>query len=152
MSFLQGSASNNKKVTCYSWVIIILALIGILNVALQWFGGELSTDYMLKNVPGISVDIINIVIISILSFSVISALIKLFIGIKGLKEVKGTSKGAGYITLAKIWLFFEVIALIAGIIGIFNGERNYITLLSSLAFVIILYDFSKSCKEIREGR
>lgn len=135
---------DKKMLKAYSTLFLLLAGVNVYN-----------TIYTLVfNMPDISdLEVSKEMFIGLsIGLLVIIVLAELFLGIKGLNEVKGKGKGTGHITLAKVVLVFYVIGTIFGIIDFINTKQDIVSILTSIGSTLIIYLYIRSAKALRKNK
>lgn len=126
----------------YAYIFIFLAIWGVIRIFLDTTdlaAAVATTGLPEKTIMGIA-----------LGLAVVTGLVELFLGVKALKQIKGTVKGTGYITLAKVIFVFYVIGLISTIFAVINKTENILNLLTTAVSVIVLFDYIRISSKLKE--
>lgn len=139
--------NSKKTLKIYGILFIFLAVCDVGILALNYFLG----DFKEINVEGISENIIQGVTIALAVVIVIIALIKLFLGIRGIQQSNGTCKGKSHITIAKIVTVISIISVIASIPELKLETSVIINLLDEVVTISILFDYIRNSKKLMNG-
>jgi len=142
--------TNNKKIRIYSILWIVLALVSIFECASSFLT---SNSNPLGEMDATTASILNVVAgISVVTVA-IDVLVKLFFAYKGFQEIKEKNKGSGYITFAYVILVIDAINLASDVYSIItNKSLDLVSLCSAIVNTLILWDYAKTCNEIRSER
>lgn len=142
--------NSKKTLKIYGILFIFLAILDVGMFALNYFLGDFKEKWNM-NVVGISENTIQGVTIAFVLVILIIALIKLFLGIRGIQQSNGTYKGKSHITIAKIVIVMSIISVIASIPGFKLETSVIINLLGNIVTISILFDYIKNSKKLMNG-
>lgn len=137
-----------KDLTIFSKLFICLGALDLISIVTNYFMGV----YDPKNVPDVSLDVAKAIMITAIVIAVIASLVKFYLGFKGLNQAKGTGKGTSHITISKILLVFFVIIFAVGAYGLIKDSSTWLSVLSDLASIIILFTYISSATKLKEGK
>lgn len=92
--------------------------------------------------------IATIVFAAVIGVSVLTYLVTLYIGVKGLRQANGKCKGGANITLAKILFVLNIIGLAGDTYSIVCGHPDIQYIGQTLIYISILYPYIKSAKNV----
>ncbi len=79
----------------------------------------------------------------------IDIIFNIYLGVKGLKEVKGENQGKAHITVALILLILEVISLPIVIISFTKGETSLLQLCEAILSCCVVLQYYITCKKLK---
>ena len=79
----------------------------------------------------------------------IDVVLDLYLGAKGLKEVKGENEGTVHITVALVLLVLQVISVPFIIISMTKGETSWLALAEAAVSCIVVWEYYSNCKKIK---
>lgn len=131
-----------KKVKICSWLLIALAVYDVFSFVLVFFQAASL---------GLTADVIIAMAAMSLVSAVVGVLCKVFLSVKGFKEVKGENKGTGYIKFTYVLLALQLIIAVLSIVGIFSGTSvDWLRVCIQLISVCVLFFFALSAKQLHE--
>lgn len=133
---------NKKLLKFYSIFFLFLAFVDLIMILSNFIGGDVQKLWNTQ-IDGLSVGLAHGFIIFLIGIIVLIALIKLFLGIKGLQQSNGKVSGKLHIILAKIGLFFMGIVVIFSII-----DFDLRVLIDNLISFMVLFDYKKLCQKL----
>ena len=149
----------NLKITSY--IIIILAIINIVLMGIGFANGQLRenaeklTEETINQTEGASNElgemketVVNMAVYGTIGATAIGVIFDLYLGIAGLRQAKGTSKGKANIILATIVFVIALIGLIPMIISLTKDQTAISSLFSSLAGLVIMFYYIKYAKKV----
>ena len=136
-----------RNLKIYSILFIVLAFIDIALLAFQTFDGYLADQVA---ATGVSTDIQNLAIIITWVIVAIVALIKLYVGIRGLCYSVGKTKKAGFITFMKVVLGLEIAGIVISCFAK-NGISGTNVLTYAINVIIIVY-FIKYAEDVKKNK
>ena len=141
---------NKKFLKLTSYAILLLAILSLLNVVAALFSDELNSVPIPADAPENTLLIAKIVIIVI---SLLILLPQIYVGLKGVSFAKKPDSSRAHIVWAKILFVLAVLAMISPIIEACKGNAiltNCLDALSSLAEVILFFDYIKFAKALQK--
>lgn len=138
---------SKKNLKIYSWLFIFLGAWDILTLFLNYLDGQFNIG-KIATTAKISESLAQTGVIIVLVIAIAIALVKFYVGFKGLNQVNGKSKSKGYLTILKVILVFEIIYFVLSIISIFSGKFNWSDFFGTLATIVIVWDFLKTAKNL----
>ena len=151
----------NLKITSY--VIIILAIFNIVLMGINFATGELRenakklTEESISQTEGASEElggnedkVVDMAVYGVIGITAIGVLFDLYLGIAGLRQANGTSKGKANIILATIVFVLALIGLVLMIISLTKDQTSISSLISSLASLIIMFYYIRYAKKVVE--
>lgn len=133
-----------RNIRYYSIFFFFLAAWDVLTLIMGYFDG----DFKIQNFTSDGIDdsaaigIIAFILIVTLFF----ALLKVFVGLRGLNEAKGSGSTKGLFPLLVFLLVLEIIALLVLIASAVGGNPDIPELCGSAATVLIIFDFLRCIK------
>ena len=79
----------------------------------------------------------------------IDVVLDLYLGSKGLKEVKGENEGNAHITVALVLLVLQVICIPFIIISMTKGEGSWLQLAEAVVSCIVVWEYYSNCKKLK---
>lgn len=137
------------NVKIYSYLFIFLGIWDIVLLALDFFNGKLNAKTIATS-ANVSTTLVSNVLIGIIIIVVIFALLKAWIGYKGFKIAEKKSSSNSLIKVLKFIFVIEIISLIILVTSIFQKNANYTEILSTLANVLIIWDYIRNIKLIKK--
>lgn len=136
-----------KNLKIWSELYIILAILDVVSLIGAYLAGQFDVSSIPKNLQ-------TGVLIFVISVCIIMILIKLLLGVQGLRQVNGTNKGTGHITLAKVTLIFLVLILIGSVVEVIKAvnTRTITDLSSNLFSFIVIFEYIKYAKYLKENK
>lgn len=129
-----------KTVTICSWLLIALAVVDAVSFAVVCFQ---AAGY------GFTMDVIIAMAAMSAVSTVVGILCKVFLSVKGFKEVKGTNKGTRYVVFAYVLFVLEVIAIALSLAGLFSGSSvNWLQFLPQLTAACVFFCFARFAKQL----
>lgn len=129
-----------KNLRIYSWIFIFLGFFDIISIVIDYLAGDFNVDTELMGVSQIA--FVIAMVITIIVFAIVVS-IKLFLGIRGLRQVQGKTKGKSHIVIAKIGFVIFAIALIGTIFSLTKNTSEIKSLLSNVIAILLLYEYIK---------
>lgn len=143
-----GNEKNDLYI--YSLLFLVLAVISVVDLIVSLVGGDLAVAKIIE-LTGTTEEIARVSVIIGVSIGVLSILFLLYLGIMGIRQVKGLRTGSLHIVLATIGVVFLAIALITEMYNIFTSpNKNWIGLLSSLGSVLIGILYIRAAKTLKK--
>ena len=156
-------SKKNLKVTSY--VIIVLAIVNVILLGIGFATGELRenakklTEESISQTEGASAElggmeerVVDMAVYGTIGATAIGVLFDVYLGIAGLRQANGTSKGKANIILATIVLVIALIGLIPMIISLTKDQTSISSLFSSLAGLIIMFYYIRYAKKVVEEK
>ena len=146
----------NLKITSY--VIIILAIFNIVLMGIGFATGELREnakklmEESISQTEEVYEEVIDMTVNGTIVASTIGVLFDLYLGIAGLRQAKGTSKGKANIILAIIIFVIALIGLIPMIVSLAKNQTNISSLFSELAGLLIMFYYIRYAKKVVEQK
>lgn len=131
----------------FSTLFIALGICDIVSFLITYLSGSLKQD-KLASIG--NVDVEKIVIIALIVCVVITFLVKLFLGIKGIRQSLGKSKGKSNIVIATIIFVLLIIFTVMAVVALIQKNGSVFDLLTYIANLIIVFYYIKSAKEVVE--
>ncbi len=97
-------------------------------------------------------EVIDRTVYGTIAASAIGVLFDLYLGIAGLRQAKGTSKGKDNIILATIVFVIALIGLIPMIASLSKNQTNISSLFSELAGLLIMFYYIRYAKKVVEQK
>ena len=154
---------NKKNLKVTSYVIIILAIFNIVLMGIGFATGELResaeklAEESISQTEGASEElgemkdkIVDMAVYGTIGAAVIGVLFDVYLGIAGLRQANGTSKGKVNIILATIVFVLAIIGLIPMIISLTKDQTNISSLFSSLLGLIIMFYYIRYARKVVE--
>ncbi len=151
----------NLKITSY--IIIILAILNIVLMGIRFATGELrenakklteesisQTEGASEELDGMEEKVVDMAVYGTIGGVAIGVLFDVYLGIAGLHQAKGTSKGKANIILATIVFVIGLIGLIPMIISLTKDQTSISSIFSSLAGLIIMFYYIRYAKKVVE--
>ena len=79
----------------------------------------------------------------------IDVVLDLYLGAKGLKEVKGENEGNTHITVALVLLVLQAISIPFIIISMTKGEGSWLSLAEAAVSCIVTFEYYSNCKKLK---
>ena len=79
----------------------------------------------------------------------IDVVLDLYLGAKGLKEVKGENEGSTHITVALVLFILQVISIPFIIISMTKGEGSWLSLAEAAVSCIVTFEYYSNCKKLK---
>ena len=156
---------NKKNLKITSYVIIILAIINIVLMGINFATGELrenakklteesisQTEGASEELGGMEDKVVDMAVYGTIGGAAIGILFDVYLGVAGLRQVKGTSKGKANIILATIVFVIGLIGLIPMIMSVTKDQTTISSLVSSLAGLIIMFYYIRYAKKVVEEK
>ena len=153
--------NNKQNLKITSYIIIILAIINIVLMGIDFANGHLrenaaklteesisQTEIASEELSEIKEKVANMAVYGTLGATAIGVIFDLYLGIAGLRQAKGTSKGKANIILATIVFVMALIGLIPMIFSLTKDQTSISSLFSSLAGLIIMFYYIKYAKKV----
>ncbi len=151
----------NLKITSY--VIIILAIFNMVLMGINFATGELrenakklteeyvsQTEGASEELGGMEDKVVDMAVYGAIGVTAIGVLFDVYLGIAGLRQANGTSKGKANIILATIVFVVALIGLIPMIGSLAKNPTNISSLFSSLLGLIIMFYYIRYAKKVVE--
>ena len=152
---------NKKNLKVTSYVIIILAIFNLVLMGIGFATGEirqnaenLATE-SISQIEGSSEDldamkgtVVDFTVYGTIGAATIGVLFDLYLGIAGLRQAKGTSKGRLNIILATIVFILACIGLVTMIVPLIKNQTSISSIFSSLASLLILFYYIRYAKKV----
>jgi hypothetical protein len=145
---------NRKKLHDYSIVMICLSVLNIFTftgTVISFLVDDAMKDALSKVEP----DIVGAVKVGLIVFTVFLAILAFsdaFIGLKGLKVSKEPNSDKGYITAAKVFLVFNIIAVVSLAFSLTDGAtpivEGILNLANAFIDTLIYICFIKAAKAV----
>ena len=149
----------NLKITSY--IIIILAIVNIVLMGIEFANGQLRenaeklTEQSIIQTEGASEElgdvkgtVVDMAVYGTIGATAIGVLFDVYLGIAGLRQAKGTSKGKVNIILATIVFVLACIGLISMIISLTKDQTSISSLVSSIAGLIIMFCYIRYARKV----
>ena len=134
-----------------SVIVLALAALSLLNILFELFFGEFNDAAIPAGSPD---NILLIAQIFILVVSILLLLPQFYVGFRGLKIAKNPDSSSGHIVWGYILIVFTAAGLISPFLALIQGEdafANVATLLSIAVDVVVLIEYVKYAKAVRDG-
>ena len=154
---------NKKNLKVTSYVIIILAIVNIVLMGISFADGELKenatklAEESISQVEGTSEElveikdrVVDIAVYGVIGATAVGVLVDLYLGIAGLRQAKGTSKGKANIILAIIIFVLAVMGLIPMIVSVVKDQTAISSIFSNLASLLIIFYYIKYARKVVE--
>ncbi len=150
---------NKKNLKITSYIIIILAIFNVVLFGIGFAKGELKDNIdkqveesisQNKELEDMKDKLTDITLYGTIGATAIGVLFDLYLGIAGLRQASGKSKGKVNIVLATIVFVFALIGLIPMIMQITKDQTTISSLVSSLAGLIIMFYYIRYAKKAIE--
>lgn len=125
-----------KDLKIFSNLFIFLGVWDIISFLIDYFFGSLTLEN-LKTMATPGVAIVSWIILIIVLIVLVA--IKMYLGIKGLQQVKGNTKGKGNVRLAKVIYVILIVCFILSLVTIFQGSGSYLDLINYVVNIIIIH-------------
>jgi hypothetical protein len=140
-----------KELQFYAIALLILAFFDLIMIALGYFAG----DYAMVSHESTVVKVItNVMIIVVLVCSLISVLVGVYLGVKGIMEAKKPTNGRLHIVVAKaIAIFNIVLAVITGLalFGSTDVSEDITTFGICVADAMFMFSYANAAKAVQNG-
>ena len=156
---------NKKNLKITSYVIIILAIFNIVLMGINFATGELrenakklteeyvsQTEGASAELSGVEDKVVDMAVYGTIGVVAIGVLFDVYLGIAGLRQAKGTSKGKVNIILATIVFVLALIGLIPMIISLTKNQTSISSLFSSVLGLIIMLYYIRYAKKVVEEK
>lgn len=137
--------ARNLKIN--SIVLIILSILDFIIMAGELMVEKIDIDTIMAD-ANTTEQIATIVFAAVIGVSVLTYLVTLYIGVKGLRQANGKCKGGANITWAKIMLVLNIIGFAGSIYDIIRGQMDIHYLCQELIYISIFYPYIKSAKNV----
>lgn len=136
-----------KNLKIWSELYIILAVLDVISL----IGAYLAGQFDVSNIPA---NMQTGVLVFTIGVCAIMILVKLLLGVQGLRQVNETNKGTGHITIAKIASFFVVLIVIGAVSEIVKvvSTTTITDLCSSIFSLIVIFEYIKYAKYLKENK
>ena len=138
-----------KNLKIYSIVFIIFAVCGTLMSLISLFTEELNVKSIAEQAQTDERTAL-IVIVLVVGIALESSLAFLFLGIQGLRQLKGKYNGGSHILIAQICSAIEVIIVVMDMYCVMNGSTGFHICLPHLIDLCFLIPYTKYAKSIRK--
>lgn len=141
--------NEERNIKIYGTLFIILGIWDFIQLALSYFSGTFDIE-SISSQSGTSIEMAKAVVVIIAIITILIALVKIFIGYRGVtfQKEKGLSKGfTKFITFILVIL---VIGLVLSIMGYVGKTVEFGSLLDDLISVTIVGGFLHSIKKVNE--
>ncbi len=135
-----------KKFNTYSSLFLVLA---ILDLVLLWLG--FTNENMLALLHGggsAAATALKALFLVTVVLGVILAILKFYVGIQGLRQIKGAAKGDLHLKVARGTMILSMISLILSLLMILKGGGDASDALLDLVAVIFLAQYVKLGKNL----
>ncbi len=125
-------------------IFAVLDLLVVLMSALVIAGAVTSSELAIldqANLKG------SLVVYTILL--VFNAFFELYLGSKGLKQVKGTYNGDEHIKVSLWLMIIEAICLVLSVVSLVTGNGDWSTIVSRVLTIIVIYFYRDACIKAR---
>ena len=153
----------NLKITSY--VIIILAIFNIVLMGISFATGELrenakklteesisQTEGASEELGGVEDKVVDMAVYGTIGVAAVGVLFDVYLGIAGLRQANGTSKGKANIILATIVFGLALIGLIPMIISMTKQQTSISSIFSSVLGLIIMFYYIRYAKKVVEEK
>ena len=135
-----------KKLNTYSSLFLILA---ILDLVLLWL--SFTNENMIALLHGggsAAASALKVLFLATVVLGVILAVLKGYVGIQGLRQVKGTARGDLHLKVARGTMILSMISLVLSLLMILKGGGDASDALLDLVAVIFLAQYVKYGKAL----
>ncbi len=150
---------NKKNLKITSYVIIILAIFNIVLMGINFATGELRDNARKLTEESIQAEgateseevegnVVDMAVYGTIGATAIGVLFDVYLGIAGLRQAKGASKGKLNIILATIVFVLALIGLIPMIISLTKNQTSISSLVSSLLGLVIMFYYISYAKKV----
>ena len=149
----------NLKITSY--VIIILAIFNIVLMGISFATGELrenakklteesisQTEGASEELGGVEDKVVDMAVYGTIGVAAVGVLFDVYLGIAGLRQANGTSKGKANIILATIIFVLALIGLIPMIISMTKQQTSISSIFSSVLGLIIMFYYIRYARKV----
>ena len=145
----------NLKITSY--VIIILAIFNIVLMGISFATGELRENAkkltqesisQTKELGGMENKVVDMAVYGTIGVAAIGVLFDVYLGIAGLRQANGTSKGKANIILATIVFVLALIGWIPMIISLTKEQTSISSIFSSVLGLIIMFYYIRYARKV----
>ena len=153
--------NNKQNLKITSYIIIILAIINIVLMGIDFANGHLrenaaklteesisQTEGAAEELGGMEEKVVDIAVYGALGVTAIGVLFDLYLGIAGLRQANGTSKGKANIILATIVFVLALIGLIPMIISLTKDQTSISSIFSSVLGLIIMFYYIRYARKV----
>ena len=145
-----------KNLKTSSIIVLALGGLSLLNILFELFFGQLNGELNNAAIPeGAPENIVLITKIFILVVSVLLLLPQAYIGIKGLRIAKKPDSSKGHIVWGIILIVFTATGLISPLLAFVQGNGNAFGNISELCSmvvdVVVLFEYVKYARAVRNG-
>lgn len=137
--------NTRKLLKIYSYLFFFLAAWDILLLIINYVADRADIQDMVTS-GQVGQALANGSMIGLTVITVVFAVLKLLVGYKGLRLIKGEGGTKGLVPILKILLIFELIGLAALIVSAFSGSYDSSQIANSVVSVFILFDFLRNVK------
>ena len=136
---------------CASAFFLGCAALDVINLIVAWANGSLKFTANVAGVPEAAANTaVTVTFIILLAIGSIGTILKLYLGVKGLRQSKGQGgNGRGHIVWAKIIAVLLVIGVIGTISSVTQGTEHWYTLISPVISLIAAYFYIKSASALK---
>lgn len=135
-----------KKLNTYSSLFLILGILDVVLIVLG-FTNE-STVALLHGSGSAAASALKVLFLATVVLGVILAVLKGYVGIQGLRQVKDTAKGDLHVKVARVTMILSMIALMLSLLMILKGGGDASDALLDLVAVIFLAQYTKYAKAL----
>lgn len=152
---------NKKNLKVTSYVIIILAIFNIVLMGIGYATGDLrenakklteesisQTEVASEELGGNEEKVVNMAVYGTIGAAAIGVLFDVYLGIAGLRQANGTSKGKANIILATIVFVLALIGLIPMIISLTKDQTSISSIFSSVLGLIIMFYYIRYARKV----
>jgi len=140
-----------KDLKIVGWVFLFLALVDVVNLLVDYFDGFYAVENIMDMAGNdVTESVAKIAAIIAISITVIAMLIKVFFGVKAIKQANGTTKSTSHIVLAKIILVISVILAVIMVISLIQNAATIFDLIVALANIVIYASYIQAAKLVQE--
>lgn len=140
-----------KHLKVVGWFFVIVAILDALLIAVAYFTGNLTEASIAAQMKdyGLTVDDPTGYLVTSLVVSILSTLLTLYLGVKAIKQAKGTVNGYGHISWAIVLLIYYIITLGLEIYVLVVGSMEISMLITSAIWLILIIGYIKWAKELK---
>ena len=157
---------NKKNLKITSYIIIFLAIFNLAFIGIRFANGELrenakkllteetmsQTEEIFEKTSGMGDKLVDIAVYGAIGATAIGVLFDIYLGIAGLRQAKGTSKGKANIVLATIVIVLGIIGLIPMIFSVAKDQTNISSIFSSFLGLVIMFYYIRYAKNVVEQK
>ena len=138
---------SKRNLKIFSCLFIVFALTDAVTFIIDWFNGKLK----IENFTGSTTEeIAKVTLIAVIIIAVVAVLVKLYLGIKGIRQAQGKTKGKANVTIAKIIFICLIILFVLAIVAVIKNTGNYYDLINYAVNMLIMYYYIKYVNAVIE--